>query len=287
MKSKGLLLAIALVLMGCDAVDAVKATKKMPDKMDETARKMDETECALKKGIALEALLKEEFGRVLTPAPFDLMPYAKTFAQCATEKELPELTYLWMKKINEVTLNVSNPTDAQKKEFDHRQFHVYSALMAVSAFIPRAKLAGIIQAQVYNDGPYQDAVLEMLMLRYQFIHGVRLEAGLFTKGLVNAGRVELAVELGDEIEYIARLPFAKSIGINVTGFIDPEMDVNQKFDPAIALTVWNDIKSRATRLQTEMKPEPGNEKLFPASKAKVNGSLNVINQRINGWTGRP
>lgn len=287
MKGLVLLLTLAVVLTGCDAIDAAKATKNMPKKMDDTVKKMDETECALKQGISFEAMLKEENGRVLTPVPFDLMPFAKRFAECSSDQDLAELAYLWMKKINEVTLDIPSPTEAQIEEFNHRQLHVYSALQAVAGFIPHDKVVRIIQDHVYGSSAYQDSVFELLMLRMQFIRDVRLENGLFSKGLINVGRVELAVELADEVDYLARLPFAGSIGISVTGFVEPFPDVKETLDPAQALAMWQKIKMKAERLNVDMKPGPGEEGTFPASKAKMAQALNKINQRISSWTGRP
>jgi hypothetical protein len=290
MKALGLLLALPLILAGCDAIDAARATKSMPEKMDKTIETMNKTECALKQGISFEALLKEEFGRVLVPVPFDLLPFAKKFAECSSASDLADVAYLWMKKLNEVTLDISNPTPDQVEEFNHKKLHIYSALQAVSGFVPRDKLENLIRVQIVEDGSYQDSVLELLMLRVQFFRDVRLENGLFTKGLVNVGRVEKAVEYADEIEYLARLSFAKSISIAVTGFIDPYPDVKEVFDPKSALKMWQTIKTKAERLKVEMKEYTGtgeDQALFVARKARMSKALSDIDKRISGWTGRP
>jgi len=280
-----------LALAGCGAHEAIKSTNSMPEKMDDMLKEMHETSCTMKKGLSFEALLKEEFGKVLIPVPFDLMPYAKNFAQCASEEDLAEVTYVWMKKLNEVTLDVASPTPEQVAKFNHERLHVYSALSAVAGFIPRAKLERMIDIQIVNDGAYQDAVLELLMLRAQFIRNVRLENGLFSKGLINVGRVEKAVEFAEELEYLSRLPFVSQISVSVTGFIDPYPDVIEAFDPNEASKMWAKIKVKAERLNVEMKTWTGkpNEDaaLYARRQSRMNTALGTINDRISGWKSRP
>src|SRR5262245_2707516 len=124
MKLAGLFIALAFLFSGCGANKAIKATNSMPKKMDDMLDEMKNTSCTMKRGLSFEAMLKEEFGRVLIPVPFDLMPFAREFAQCASDEDLAELSYVWMKKLNEVTLDVPNPTDQDKEVFNHKQLHV-------------------------------------------------------------------------------------------------------------------------------------------------------------------
>lgn len=291
MNKTGLCLALVLFLTGCGADKAIKSTNSMPEKMDRMLKEMSDTSCTLKRGISFEALLKEEFGKNLIPVPFDLMPFAREFAKCASEEDLAEVAYVWMKKLNEVTLEGASPTPEQVAAFNHERLHVYSALASVAGFIPRAKLDRIIHEQIVNDGVYQDSVLELLMLRAQFIRDVRLENGLFSKGLINVGRVEQAVEFAEELEHLARLPFVDQVGVTITGFIDPYPDVIEAFNKDEAVKMWKKIKLKAERMNVEMKTWTGqpNEDaaLFAKRQERMNSALSKINSRINGWTGRP
>lgn len=291
MKVKVLLTASMLLLSACGANKAIKSTNSIPDKLDRMDERLVKTECTLKKGISFEALLKEEYGRDLLPAPFDLMPFARFFAQCADEEELTEVVYLWMKKMNEVTFDVPNPTPAQIEDFNHRKLHIYSALSAVAGFIPQEKVERIVESQIRETARYQDSALELLMLRTQFIRDVLIGNGLFTKGLIDVGKVEKAVEYANQLEYIARLPFAKDIGLSATGFIPPYDDVKESLNPSVALSMWKDIKVKAERLALDMKTWTGkpNEdtRLYAKRQERFNRAISTINQRINSWTNLP
>ncbi len=131
-KSIGLLFAATLLLSACGAQKAIDNTNKIPKKLDDTIKTMEKTECTLVRGLSFENLLKDEFARDLTPVPFDLMPFAREFGKCSSDEDLAEVTYMWMKKLNEVTLDLPSPTEAQVAEFNHRKLHVYSALQAVA-----------------------------------------------------------------------------------------------------------------------------------------------------------
>ena len=287
----GFLFAATLLLSACGAQKAIDNTNKIPGKLDRTIDTMKETECTLKRGLSFEAMLKDEYGRDLIPVPFDLMPFAREFAKCSSEEDLAEVTYMWMKKLNEVTLDLPSPTEAQVADFNHRKLHVYSALQAVAGFIPQDKLERIITKQLYGAGRYQDSVMEMLMLRVQFLRDVMLENSLFSKGLTNVGTVEKAVEYAQNIEFIARLPFAKEISVNVTGFMAPMDDAKENFDPATAPVLWAKIKVKAERLTVDMQNwtgQPGeDQKLMQNRKSRMNQALTTINQKISEWSRRP
>ncbi len=290
-KAISFLFAATLVLSACGAQKAIDNTNKIPKKLDDTIKTMEKTECTLVRGISFENLLKDEFGRDLSPVPFDLMPFAREFAKCASEEDLAEVTYMWMKKLNEVTLDLPSPSEAQVADFNHRKLHVYSALQAVAGFIPQAKLERIITTQLYGAGRYQESVMEMLMLRVQFLRDVMLENSLFSKGLTNVGTVEKAVEYAQNIEFIARLPFAKEISVNVTGFMAPMDDAKETFDPLNAPLLWAKIKVKAERLNMEMKNwtgQPGEDQaLFKNRQVRMTQALTLINQKINDWSRRP
>ena len=293
-----LLFAFGIFLSGCGVHQAIESTNSVPEKLDKTIEKMEETieklketECALKRGISFEALLKDEYGRDLAPVPFDLMPFAREFAKCSSAEDLAEVTYMWMKKLNEVTLDLPNPTPVQVEEFNHRKMHVYSALQAVAGFIPQDKLEKIIQAQLYGAGRYQDSVMELLMLRVQFLRDVMLENSLFSKGLNNVGTVEKAVEYAQQIDYIARLPFAGEIAVNVTGFVAPMDDVQETLNPAQAPLLWGKIKSKAERLNVEMKTWTGqageDQQLWQNRQVRMTSALSTINLKVSEWSRRP
>jgi hypothetical protein len=288
---KSVTLIVAFVgISGCGANKAIDATKEMPDKMDRMYDQMQKTNDMIERQpvvIPFEAMLKEEYGRDLVPIPFDLIPFAREFAKYAGDEELAEVVYIWIKKLNEMTLNLPNPTPEQVEAFNHRKLHVYSALQAVCGFIPQSKLAGIIKQQIFGAGRYQESVLQMLMLRVQFLRDVMLEASLFGEGLTNVGKVERAVEYADQIEYVARLPFASEIAVNVTGFLQPIGDVRETMSPTVAPTLWRKLKTKADRLvlqQKQITGEPGeDQRLYLERQERLQKSLSFINGRLGAW----
>lgn len=281
-----------LLLSGCGADEAIKATKSMPERMDRMKQKMDETEIALGRVFSFEALLKEEYGRELIPVPFDLIPFATEFSKYAPADELIEVVYLWVRKINEVTLDLPNPTAEEIFKFDWKKMHVQAALQAVAGTIPKAKLEKIIREQIHSSGRYSDAALNLLMLRIRYLRDVMLGASLLAERMNDVGDLEKAIEYAEEIEYIARLRFARQIHIELTGFKNNDLDVLEAFDPTVAVKTWQKIKFKANvGLRVEMKDVsdvPGeNERLYQENQARYNKALALVNQRIQGWGGRP
>lgn len=281
---------LAAGLLGCEAHEAMKATKEMPSRMDRMYEQMERTNSAVDRQkviIPFEALLKEEFGRELIPIPFDLIPFAREFAKAAGSEELAEVVYVWMKKLNEVAQDVANPTEDQIAAFNHKKLHIFSALQAVCGFIPREKLKTILREQVYQGGRYQDSVLHLLMLRVQFLRDVMLEASLLSEGLTNIGKLEKAVEYADEIEFVARLPFATDVHVAATGFISPMEDVKEILDPAKTGAIWRKVKTKAERLILDNKDWTGvpreNQKLFDERVRRLNMALDLVERRVGGW----
>ncbi len=267
MKSALSLILAVLLLAGCGADDAIEATKSMPERMDQMKQKMDDTETALGRVFSFEALLKEQYGKNLIPVPFDLIPFATEFSKYAPTKELVEVVYLWVRKINEVTLELPNPTPDEVFQFDWRKMHVQAALQAVAGTIPRAKLDKIVREQIYASGRYSDAALNLLMLRVRYLRDVMLGASLLSEKMNDVGDLEKAIEYADEIDHIARFRFARQINLELTGFKNNDLDVMEVFDPALALKTWQKIKFKATvSLRVEMKDVssvPGeNERLY-------------------------
>lgn len=292
MKTAAILLASVLLITGCGAHDAIKATKGMPDKMDDMSRKLDRTETALGRVFSFEAMLKEQYGRVLLPVPFDLIPFAREFAKYAPAKELVEVTYLWVRKINETTLDLPSPTPEEIFQFDWRKMHVQAALQAVAGEIPRAKLDQIIREQILSGGRHSDDALNLLMLRVRYLRDVMLDGSVLSGQVDNVGKLEEAVKFAEEIEYIARLRFSPMIGIEITGFKNNDWDVLEKFESDAALKVWKKIKMKADAALKvnvlDLSPVPGeNEALYQQKLAKYNKAMGTVVNRIRGWGVQP
>ena len=286
------LMPLVLILAGCGASEALDATKSMPGKMKEMLEQARHTNNKVDRQAVLipfNEMFKAENGRVLSPVPFRLMPYAREFAENASAEELSEFVYLAMKELNEATPDsgITGPPEAADS-FNHRQLHLYSALAAVSGFIPEAKVGAIIAAQIHGGGRFSQAVKQMLMLRVRFLRDVLLEASLFSRPFEQVGAIEEAIRYVDQIEAIARLPFAKEISLRITGFVQPVPSIEESLDPREALRLWNKLKQKAGRLTVHQKSLTGNPQqdleIYREEQVRLERALVLIDSRIQGWT---
>jgi len=297
------LMISTLVLTACGAQDAIDATRSMPAKLDDTntqVRKSNEQMAEMNEiinqqpvQISFENLLSAELGRDLSPIPFDLMPFAEKFGEYASGEEVVKVVYLWMKKLNEVTLDAENPTPEQIQEFNHRKLHVYSALQAVCGLLPQAKVQEVIDAEISGNGRFQTAAMQLLMLRSMFLRDVMLEASLFSEPLDNVGKFEKSIEYADSIDFIARLPFAKELKVKISGFLDPYPVIEESFDVGIALQTWTKILIKADRsLVVAPKDWTGdskvNQKLFKDRQDRSTAAYKTVRNKIREWSaGQP
>ncbi|MGZ3723568.1 MAG: hypothetical protein ACXVA9_11585, partial [Bdellovibrionales bacterium] len=215
----------------------------------------------------------------------------KNFGKCASADDVTEVIYLWMKKMNELVIEQEKPTADQIAAFNHHKMQIFSALQAVSGLLPDDKLNKIIADQIDGEGRFQETALQILMLRTRFLRDVMLEASLFATPLNNVGKVQKAIEYANSIDAIARLPYAKSIKIKITGFMDPYPVMEESFDVGLALDTWTKIKTKATRCFGES-PMPENcsptgvhSKLGPVDQGNLTKALSVVDQKIIGWGG--
>ena len=127
--------------------------------------------------------------------------------------------YVWIKKLNEATLDPT--TGETQDQFLHRKMQTLAALQAVCGFLPHAKVKQIINSEIYHSGRHQAAALQALMLRVRFLRDVLLEASLFSSPMDSVGALQKAVEYNDEIDFIARLPFAGDITVRSPDSLSP------------------------------------------------------------------
>jgi hypothetical protein len=290
MRNLAVLLSTALVLSACGTQKAIDATRSMPGKMDDMINKTNHLNQIVDlqaEMLPFEGLLKPEYGRDLAPIPFDLMPYAKKFAQYAPAEDIPELVYVWVKKLNEAALDPT--TGETQDQFLHRKMQTLAALQAVCGFLPHAKVKQIINSEIYHSGRHQTAALQVLMLRVRFLRDVLLEASLFSAPMDSVGALQKAVEYNDEIDFIARLPFAGDIAVTITGFPEP---VQEAMDTKLALTEWQKIKLKANRsLKVEPKVYTGipaqDQALYQQQYNLMVQNLKLVDDRISSWGAKP
>lgn len=296
MRATILALVLAVSVSACSRAErAIDATNSMPQKMDETLAEMKRTNDVVRQQpvqISFENLLSEELGKDLDPIPFDLMPFAQKFGEYAEPKDVVELVYLWMKKINEMPF-VGDASDALQVEvFNHHKLQIFSALQAVCGFLPQEKVDIVIADEIQKDGRFATAAMQLLFLRARFLQYVMLDASLFAEPLDNVGKLEKAIEYADSIDRIARLPFAKSLNLKITGFLDPYPVIEESFDMGLAPELWAKIKVKASDGLTVVPKELTgdsriDQKLFDDRQIRVSKSLEYVEDMINGWSAKP
>lgn len=224
---------LCLILVGCGASDAIDATKSMPAKMDGMRGDMAVTNNAIHKQtllVALSDILKEENSRNLNPFPAGMFPGGKAFGEEATQQELVELTYLFLRDIAEITPDESKPLKdesgnftAYAIEFDHQKMVKLNALMAIAAFTPQSTIEAIVANQIGER--YEEDAYAFLALRTIAIKSFLLEQGLYAKKVTNPGKFDKALEYLKQIDYVAQLPFAEKVGIRTKGFLNQGLNI--------------------------------------------------------------
>ncbi len=332
MKSlKVLFLLGALALAACSATKAIDSANSIPEKMDDTNKQITDTNEKIKltndqmKGmqdqmvktnqgihdqqlsIPLDNLLKPENWVVMSPIPFDMVPYGKKFAEAATPEELIDLTYLWLKRINEGfparTLK-DDGSDAPfapevvKKNNDEKMAR-FVALQIIAAFASKEKVQAIIEKEIIGNGEKsslnrENTAYAFLMLRAKFIDEILLTNSILATSLSNVGMVEEAIDWAQKFEFIARLKFKDKIGYQIGGFLDPATGepmadgLQDQLNSDRAVAIWQKIKvSMDLYLKVELQnrsdsPEE-DQKNFVRDQERAKKAQETVEAAITNW----
>jgi hypothetical protein len=292
---KYLALTFAITLTGCGAINGtMNATEQMPAKMDDTIGQMKRTNETVEQQpveIALEKMLDPQNGVALNPIPFDIMPYAETFGKYATTDQIVKIVYLWMQKLNMRVPDQASPTPDQVATFNQQQNQTFYALESICGLLPDDKVEQIVHDEIVGAGRFKNAALQMLMLRVRFIRDVLIHASLLSEPIDNVGKLEYGVNYANSIDYIARLPFAAEVSVDIYGFLPPLAEVKETLTPQpTALGAWTDIKS-AIQIPTGLQSvtgDPNQDKQLAAQeKARQDNAMATINAKIKSWGGMP
>ena len=269
MKNIFLLIALSLGVSACDAVNAAKdANANTREANDKLSIMLEETR-KLSEGIHLQELkdsLKEMLAKeniVVPDNPSKMIPFGIVFAEKATAEELA--------KFVEVTLtdiNLNRPGDHNKvdgkvppeliAEMEHHKIAVLTALQVVMGFAPQAKIEEMVRTQIVNQGRYERAALQGLMLRAMFIYSYRYDIALHQKEILNLAELEEAIELTEYLEYIVRLPFAQKIAVKARMLVKAH-NVDVALDPRMTVAMWDDLAKDVTdRVFVRMQSEGSN-----------------------------
>ena len=241
------------ILQSCSApMEALDATRHMPNQMDKMLTGMDQTNNKIETTnqavhqqilmLAKEEMLNEHNSQYLLP-PIGMMPGGKAFAEEATPEELMQITYAWLKEIDQVQAGEGNTMTSD--EVDRDKAVKLTALQIIAGFTPQSVVKQIVGTYIYSKGLYEHTAKAFLALRAYFIQAYRLENGPLTDEGTNLNMVAEAIERTKFIQYITSLPFRDEIRVEINGFDD---DVTYEtwartfsLEKDLATNLWNAI----------------------------------------------
>lgn len=313
-------LSLCLALAGCEAFDAIKATKEIPEKMDQTNERMSNMLEEMKKTtsgvhdqsllIPMENILKEENHDSLSPIPFKLMPYGKKFAEAATAQELVDLTYLWLKEVDESlpAKDIDESTGAelpytrkQVANINNEKIARLVALQVIAGFTPQATVEEIVRTHIVGaveqgSRRFEETSLAFLMLRTMFIRDVLLQESLLSAPLDNVGKVEEAIKYARQIEFIARLRFASKIGFKSRGLIGDDgvqlpadQQPQEQASKEMAAKIWRTILDKAQADLRVVEREVGSnsdedKRIYEQEKHRAASGLKILDGYVQSWS---
>ncbi len=311
--------SLCLSLTACDAIDAMNATKEVPEKMDQTNSRMSNMLEEMKKTTAgvhdqsllipMENILKEENHDSLSPVPFKLMPYGKKFAEAATAQELTDLTYLWLKEVDESlpAKDIDESTGAelpytrrQVAKINNEKVARLVALQVIAGFTPQSTVEEIVRMNVVGQSDegsrrFEDTALAFLMLRTMFIRDVLLQESLLASPLDNVGKVEEATKYARQIDFIARLRFANRINFKSRGLIGDngqqlpsDEQPQEQLSKDVAAKLWRSIFEKAQADLRVVQREVGNnseedKKIYEQEKIRAAQGLKTLQNYVRSW----
>jgi hypothetical protein len=164
--------------------------------MKQTSAKLLEQSLITNKGVHLQTLNNALTG-MLTYGfnPPLLAPFAKTFGEEATTKEITDLLHVLFMDAFKL-LNVKS----------------YLAAASLSSLLPDDKFQTILTDQMEHKGAYQDVALKMIGARWAFIKIFRYEPLVKDKHFTN-GSLGLGVQFVHQLKVIALLPYLDQVEV--------------------------------------------------------------------------
>ncbi len=274
-----------------DMKEQLEATRAIMQVMQEEMSNMNgelaKTNLAIHTQILVDAL-KE----MLTPAnstylspPTGMMPAGQKFADEATADEVVQLTYVYLKDINEV-----QPDDSQRvnghfpdtlvTQMDHDKLVKLTALEVIAGFASQDVIADMATRQVSQGGRYDQAAKATLMLRASFIGDLLIGSDLFANKLDDLGKVDEAISRVSNLDWMARLSYVGQIGVKTTGMLKPDDNVEIKFDPRVTVSMWDRLQSALTN-----ELDPAKLAGVPDAQAKVDAYKAKVKAFQDSWKG--
>ncbi|MBC7713105.1 MAG: hypothetical protein H7177_07185 [Rhizobacter sp.] len=291
MKSALLIASALFLLVGCDAIDAMKATKDMKSatnsmnaKMDKTNKGIEETNesVRLQKLILSKNDMLDDKNTVdLEPVALGMIAGAKKFGETATTEELIEYTRVLLLKIKD-----QRPDDSLRgpdgkfpaniaAEYDHKKLVDLNQIYTIAGFCPEQKVAQIIEEQIYGGGLYQRTAYVFLMARVQFL-GTYMQETLLAEPMDTVKIMNEAIVRLGSIDAILKTPFKNKIKMEINTFIAKDPIVVSLYDETGAMDdSWNAPKLwKKVMKRFDQDLKDGN--IVTGSSVKTDAVLNEI-----------
>lgn len=316
-------LAIIITLFSIVACDKVNNLIEVPNKMDDLNKKMDRMTTGMdttnnnmdkmvsgmdstvvgindqRVFLPVKELMDEANYEKLSPIPSQLMPFGKKLAEAITVNDLAELVYLWQKEIREVnpTKQIDKDgneiayTDAEINRINKIKLGRTLAIETVCGFLSDEKVNELIVTHIKNHSRYEDTAYEILMFRAQFVRDILLKESLLSQPLSTVGKINQAVVYAQQLDFIARLPFAGKVAFKVSGFLPPYPNViEEKLDPKmmlpllrkIELSVKQDFKMEQQNFSVSNSPEE-NAQNQAVQNDIYNKAIEQLNAGLQYW----
>jgi hypothetical protein len=307
---KKLLCVSFFILSACGVDKAIDSVNATPEKMDEMSRKMGEMQQEMNKtnesirlqkvAIAKENLEDPQNAKVLLPIPVGLMGYAKLFSENATTDEITGQIYLYLKEINDGLFMKPVDTDGNEIEFTAQQvadinqakLQKYTAAQAICGLLPQEVVEALVNNYVLTEDRYQKTVLNILMMRFQFLRDVMLNASLLSESIEDVGSIEKAYEYISYMDWIARRPFIGKVQVKVTGFLPPYgefyEDITTNSAQQSLTALYETVLQRAKAVEkVQQSSVSGNAELdktlFAERTARLETVLEKTRERVAYW----
>lgn len=222
----GFLILTTIALSGCGVSDAVKATREMPDRMDQMDRQIAETNKKMETMIEqvkqtnsnTETLLGKVRRQLLliaredtmSPKHYSFKPAvgivsgAKAFAEAAENDELLGFIKLGFAHLRAEKTGAEGPRDSDADGKEVKKIHFLNAMRAVAGYVPQQKVLEIVEKEIIQRGENQYVAYAFLMLRAEYLREMILNAQYLESenGLKNIKSFQAAIRVLEDYEYI-------------------------------------------------------------------------------------
>jgi hypothetical protein len=312
MKISSLLISV-LLLSSCGQIQRVlNNAEGLSGQIDHTNQGIDKTNNNLtttSETIRLQKLdtalneAKDPKNRAnLFPIPFDMMTACKIVAETLTPEEAVLLMKNYMLKISEAQWSAELVLPAvTEAEFEHSRMADFFMIKLIAGFLPDETVKAIVEKES-NQGAYQDIMLKMLKLRYDFNSGTMVKLAMLGLNptsknaageyevlkkdvkLDTLGKIEKAIEYNEKVEYICNLEFADNIDYKDTDY-KIELVVYQPLDSRSAKENWQLILDHAQsdyKAASFSKDPSTNDKKVQEYTTRYNELIDRLKAKISG-----